>query len=59
LYGREAEIEALLAAFDRVAATGNKELRVKNKENSEFLVEMMLVSGYSGVGKSALVQELW
>jgi PAS domain S-box-containing protein len=59
LYGREAEIEALLAAFDRVAATGNKELRVKNKENSEFLVEMMLVSGYSGVGKSALVQELY
>ncbi|MBD2248691.1 serine/threonine-protein kinase PknK, partial [Nostoc sp. FACHB-888] len=59
LYGREAEIEALLAAFDRVAQTQNGELRVKNQENSQFLVEMMLVSGYAGVGKSALVQELY
>ncbi|MDZ8025353.1 MAG: AAA family ATPase [Nostoc sp. DedQUE11] len=59
LYGREAEIEALLAAFDRVAQTQNEELRVKNQENSQFQVEMMLVSGYSGVGKSALVQELY
>ncbi|MBD2524669.1 AAA family ATPase [Nostoc sp. FACHB-133] len=59
LYGRGAEIEALLAAFDRVAETGNEELRVKNQENSQFQVEMMLVSGYAGVGKSALVQELY
>ncbi|MEH2333773.1 AAA family ATPase [Nostoc sp.] len=59
LYGREAEIEALLAAFDRVAETGNEQLRVKNQENSQFKVEMMLVSGYAGVGKSALVQELY
>ncbi|MBD2728914.1 AAA family ATPase [Nostoc sp. FACHB-892] len=59
LYGREAEIETLLAAFDRVAETGNEELRVKNQENSQFQVEMMLVSGYAGVGKSALVQELY
>ncbi|MBD0386351.1 MAG: AAA family ATPase, partial [Nostoc sp. C3-bin3] len=59
LYGREAEIEALLAAFDRVAQTQNEELRVKNQENSQFQVEMMLVSGYAGVGKSALVEELY
>ncbi len=59
LYGREAEIEALLAAFDRVAGRGNEQLRLKNEENSEFKVEMMLVSGYAGVGKSALVQELY
>ncbi|MBD2564776.1 MULTISPECIES: AAA family ATPase [Nostoc] len=59
LYGREAEIEALLAAFDRVAQTRNEELRVKNQGNSQFQVEMMLVSGYAGVGKSALVQELY
>ncbi|OUL32016.1 serine/threonine protein kinase [Nostoc sp. RF31YmG] len=59
LYGREAEIEALLAAFDRVAQTRNEELRMKNQENSQFQVEMMLVSGYAGVGKSALVQELY
>ncbi|HEY9626139.1 MAG TPA: PAS domain S-box protein [Coleofasciculaceae cyanobacterium] len=45
LYGREAEIAALWVAFDRV--TGSKAVR-----------EMMLVSGYAGVGKTALVQEL-
>jgi predicted ATPase/GAF domain-containing protein/tRNA A-37 threonylcarbamoyl transferase component Bud32 len=52
LYGREAEIGALLTAFDRVA-TG------RNEENSRFNVELMLISGYAGVGKSALVQELY
>jgi predicted ATPase len=45
LYGREAEIAALWVAFDRVA--GSKAVR-----------EMMLVSGYAGVGKTALVQKL-
>jgi tRNA A-37 threonylcarbamoyl transferase component Bud32 len=46
LYGREAEIAALWVAFDRVA--GSKAVR-----------EMMLVSGYAGIGKTALVQELF
>jgi PAS domain S-box-containing protein len=44
LYGREREVAELLAAFDRVVAGGPPEL--------------MLVSGYSGIGKSALVNEL-
>ena len=44
LYGREQSIEALLAAFERVATEGSSEL--------------MLVSGYSGVGKSSVVNEL-
>jgi serine/threonine protein kinase len=44
LYGREREIEVLLAAFDRVVAHGTPEL--------------VLVSGYSGVGKSSVVNEL-
>jgi PAS domain S-box-containing protein len=52
LYGREAQIGALLAAFDRVATRGER-------ENAQFNVEMMLVSGYAGIGKSALVQELY
>ncbi|MDY7015034.1 MAG: serine/threonine-protein kinase, partial [Cyanobacteriota bacterium] len=42
LYGREEEIATLLAAFERVAETGE--------------VELMLVAGYSGIGKSSLVQ---
>jgi len=44
LYGREREIESLRASFDRVGRSSAPEL--------------MLVSGYSGVGKSALVHEL-
>ncbi|SED35510.1 trifunctional serine/threonine-protein kinase/ATP-binding protein/sensor histidine kinase [Bradyrhizobium erythrophlei] len=44
LYGRENEIGALLAAFSRVAAGGRPEL--------------VLVSGYSGIGKSSVVNEL-
>ncbi|MBW4527937.1 MAG: AAA family ATPase [Phormidium tanganyikae FI6-MK23] len=45
LYGREAEVNQLLRAFDRVAQSGR----------SEFL----LVSGYSGIGKTSLVQEVY
>ena len=44
LYGREREIEVLIAAFDRVVAQGTTEL--------------VLVSGYSGIGKSSVVYEL-
>jgi predicted ATPase/signal transduction histidine kinase len=43
LYGRENEINTLLQAFERV---------------SEGAAEMMLVAGYSGVGKTALVHEV-
>ncbi|MBD2732077.1 PAS domain S-box protein, partial [Nostoc sp. FACHB-892] len=62
LYGREAEIAALLAAFERVAPRGNvgeAQRPESGIENPQFLVEMMLVSGYAGIGKSALVQELY
>jgi PAS domain S-box-containing protein len=44
LYGRTHEIEILLAAFDRIVKGGAPEL--------------VLVSGYSGIGKSAVVSEL-
>lgn len=44
LYGRARQIEILLTAFDRVVAGGRPEL--------------VLVSGYSGIGKSAVVNEL-
>jgi PAS domain S-box-containing protein len=44
LYGRDRDIDTLLAAFDRVVATGTPEL--------------VLVAGYSGIGKSSIVHEL-
>jgi hypothetical protein len=43
LYGREQEIGRLLEAFDRAAAGG---------------VELVLVAGYSGIGKTSLIQEI-
>jgi len=67
LYGREAEIAALWVAFDRVAGSSEfSDLSIELKDptqNSKFKTqnlntEMMLVSGYAGVGKTALVQEL-
>jgi predicted ATPase/signal transduction histidine kinase/CheY-like chemotaxis protein/tRNA A-37 threonylcarbamoyl transferase component Bud32 len=58
LYGREAEVETLLAAFERVAAgRSGKEGERQTSQNSG--IEMMLVAGYSGIGKSALVQEIY
>ncbi len=58
LYGREREIETLLAAFDRVAANSSTE-NYSIQENSKSQIEMMLVAGYSGIGKSVLVQEIY
>jgi predicted ATPase/signal transduction histidine kinase len=43
LYGREAQLAALLDAFDRT---------------SQGQSELLMVAGYSGVGKSALVREV-
>ncbi|MEM9003265.1 MAG: AAA family ATPase [Cyanobacteria bacterium P01_F01_bin.86] len=44
LYGRETEVTTLLSAFERA---------------SQGRSEVMLVAGYSGIGKSALVQEIY
>jgi predicted ATPase/signal transduction histidine kinase/tRNA A-37 threonylcarbamoyl transferase component Bud32 len=44
LYGREVQVSTLLGGFERVLHEGQ--------------VELMLVRGYSGIGKSTLVQEL-
>ena len=44
LYGREADVQTLVQAFDRVAERDT--------------VETVLVTGYSGIGKSSVVTEL-
>lgn len=47
LYGRDLEVETLLNTFDRVA---NPQTATR---------EFLLVTGYSGIGKSSLVQEVY
>ena len=86
LYGREAEVETLLTAFERVASSigGTLETDVRADlphsiaskpitdrqsppsentqskiQNPKSNIEMMLVAGYSGIGKSVLVQEIY
>ncbi len=75
LYGREREVETLLTAFERVAgkqggwgageaegaggAGGAGEEKEHLITTSKSQIEMMLVVGYSGIGKSALVQEIY
>ncbi|MGJ7516285.1 trifunctional serine/threonine-protein kinase/ATP-binding protein/sensor histidine kinase [Pseudomonas baetica] len=44
LYGREREVDTLVTAFGRIVASG--------------VTELVLVTGYSGIGKSSVVNEL-
>ncbi|MCI0604616.1 sigma 54-interacting transcriptional regulator [bacterium] len=44
LYGRDKELETLLRSFDRV---------------SNGAVELLMVSGYSGIGKTSLIHEIY
>ncbi len=62
LYGREQEVKILLDAFVRVASPQEK--RVSNPpltplgKGGEGRAEMMLVAGFSGIGKTAVVNEV-
>ncbi|MEG4529457.1 AAA family ATPase [Microcoleus sp. D2_18a_D3] len=51
LYGRETEVKTLLEAFDRISHP-----TLNNGEQGR--VEIMLVAGFSGIGKTAVVNEV-
>lgn len=54
LYGREQEVDALLKAFGRVANPPKSPLTLGGHRG----VELMLVAGFSGIGKTAVVNEV-
>ncbi|SKB12076.1 Serine/threonine protein kinase [Planktothrix sp. PCC 11201] len=54
LYGREFEITTLLTAFERVSSPSSL-LANKDFRGSELI----LIAGYSGIGKTALVKEIY
>jgi len=69
LYGRETEVFTLLAAFHRVACTQENSAaadlevsptirRDTNKLPRTATTEMILVAGFSGIGKTAVVNEV-
>jgi serine/threonine protein kinase len=74
LYGRDHEIETLLAAFERVSQTSEvsktsevfpvsqtSEVSKTSEVSCEniYKSEIMLVAGFSGIGKSVLIKEIY
>ncbi|WP_293073273.1 AAA family ATPase [Okeania sp. SIO3B5] len=59
LYGRETEIDTLLQAFERVSNSPHTPFNKGGEESlSKGGAEMMLVAGFSGIGKTAVVNEV-
>lgn len=62
LYGREQEVATLLAAFESIVERGSVAGWESERTGSPLppsTAGLMLVTGYSGIGKSALVQEIY
>ena len=57
LYGRERELETLLAALERVIGYSSIEPNQGQKTKNKGQTELMLIAGDYGIGKSSLVAE--
>ncbi|NEP57287.1 MAG: AAA family ATPase [Symploca sp. SIO2G7] len=57
LYGREGEVAQLLAAFERVSQ-GDGEIGRREDGEKTGNSELLLVAGFSGIGKTAVVNEV-
>nr|WP_290225142.1 hybrid sensor histidine kinase/response regulator [Trichocoleus desertorum] len=58
LYGRESEVRLLMDAFGRVACAPGDRASSGRNGRTDGKTEMILVSGYSGIGKSSLINEV-
>lgn len=58
LYGRQEEISTLLSAFERVAIAQSNSSQTNSSPSNSPQTELILVIGYSGTGKTTLVQEI-
>ncbi|WP_293342948.1 serine/threonine-protein kinase PknK [Microcoleus sp. CAWBG58] len=62
LYGRESEVSSLLAAFGRVACSQKKSPAADSREPGQIprtaTTEIVLVAGFSGIGKTAVINEV-
>ncbi|MDJ1182467.1 trifunctional serine/threonine-protein kinase/ATP-binding protein/sensor histidine kinase [Roseofilum casamattae] len=54
LYGRETEVQTLLDAFERVTSPDFS----KSNQGEGSKAEIILVAGYSGIGKTAIINEV-
>jgi PAS domain S-box-containing protein len=64
LYGREPEIEVLLSTFQRIVEPKKQEEPQTGRKGTEVAAhrkqsEVTLVGGYSGIGKTSLIRELY
>lgn len=59
LYGREQEVQTLLDAFERVAGNSHQPSAISTQDSTlSSRSELMLVAGFSGIGKTAVVNEV-
>ncbi len=60
LYGRESELNQLLAAFEAVNADSQHLGEASTAQTSDQkIAKLILISGYAGIGKSVLVREIY
>ncbi len=59
LYGRDADVQALLDAFDRIAGRNIETDTPSNTQRQKQPnAELVLVTGFSGIGKTAVINEI-
>jgi PAS domain S-box-containing protein len=56
LYGREKELATLITILNQVNSADNSAIEAGEKKSRS--AQLILISGYSGIGKSALVREI-